>query len=140
VPLFVATRDDAGNIVLDCGALLTEKEADLEIDLSRQYLINGGKRGYCTPFLCLTLHRHPFVTAHLHFFPDRVLYPKDRFRKIAKGASYSDSLFTLEDRIGLLSDALAFSVAGLQQGSAPLGLCERLKREPTCNLPLLGIA
>lgn len=63
---------------------------------------------------------------------DRVLYTRERLSLIATEAAKEDSIFTLEDRIGLVHDAVALSKAGLLRLSSSLDLIAKLKNEKDC--------
>ena len=67
-------------------------------------------------------------------FTDRVLYTPERLAKIAAEAAKEDSVFSLNDRIGLVFDSLALSKAGLAKLSSSLTLIDLLKNEKECKL------
>lgn len=66
---------------------------------------------------------------------DRVLYTPERLAKIAAEAAKSEdaSAFSLDDRIGLVHDAMALSKAGLAKLSSALTLVDGLKGETECK-------
>lgn len=64
---------------------------------------------------------------------DRVLYPSERLTKIADEASKENSVFTLEDRIGLVMDAPALAQAGYIKTSSALTLINTLRNEKECS-------
>jgi aminopeptidase 2 len=66
---------------------------------------------------------------------DRVLYTPERLAKIAEEAAKPDgqSIFSLNDRLGLVHDAFALSKAGLAKLSSSLTLVDKLKKEKECK-------
>jgi hypothetical protein len=64
-----------------------------------------------------------------------VLYTPERVAKIAAEAAKPDStsVFLLNDRIGLVHDAMALSKAGLAKLSSALTLLDGLKGETECQ-------
>lgn len=66
---------------------------------------------------------------------DRVLYTPERVAKIAAEAAKVDGtgLLSLNDRIGLVHDAMALSKAGLAKMSSALTLLDGLKGETECQ-------
>jgi len=73
-----------------------------------------------------------FLWRRLTAFLDRVLYTPERLSAIASEAAKEGSVFTLDDRIGLLQDAMALSKAGFLQLSSTLTLIELWKNEKEC--------
>lgn len=73
------------------------------------------------------------------FYPghtiDRVLYTPERLTEIAKEAAKpkGESIFSLNDRIGLVHDAMALSKAGLAKLSSALTLVDVLREEKECE-------
>jgi aminopeptidase 2 len=65
-------------------------------------------------------------------FLDRVMYTPERLSKIAIEAAKEDSVFTLDDRLGLVYDAVAISKAGLRKLSSTLTLIDLLRNEKEC--------
>lgn len=63
---------------------------------------------------------------------DRVLYSPERFIKTMNEAVKANSPFSLEDRIGLVYDALALTKAGYLNVSTMLSLYESLRNEEEC--------
>lgn len=63
---------------------------------------------------------------------DRVLYTPERLSKIAAEATKEDSIFSLNDRLGLVQDAMALSKAGLLKLSGALTLVDIFKNEKEC--------
>jgi aminopeptidase 2 len=63
---------------------------------------------------------------------DRVFYTPERLTKIAIEAAKHDSYFSLNDRIGLVHDAMALSKAGLAKLSSALTLVDVLRNEKEC--------
>jgi aminopeptidase 2 len=63
----------------------------------------------------------------------RVLYEPARLEKIAIEASIPNSVFTLDDRMGLVYDATALARAGFSEVSGALNLINALKNETECT-------
>lgn len=64
---------------------------------------------------------------------DRVLYTPERLAMIAAEAAKENSVFSLEDRMGLVLDAMALSTAGLAKVSSALTLVDLWKTEKECK-------
>ena len=69
---------------------------------------------------------------------DRVLYTPERLEKIAEEAAKQNSPFSLNDRLGLIHDAMALSKAGLAKLSSAMTLVDKLKHEKECE-PRLSV-
>lgn len=65
--------------------------------------------------------------------PDRVLYSPERLTLIAAEAAKENSVFSLDDRMGLVYDSLALSKAGLSKLSSSLTLIDLWKNEKECQ-------
>ena len=63
---------------------------------------------------------------------DRVLYTRERLMKIAVEATRRGSIFSVEDRMGLISDELACAKAGLTKITDALELIHLFKDEKEC--------
>ncbi|KAA1467278.1 leucyl aminopeptidase [Dentipellis sp. KUC8613] len=103
IPLFLFS---AGKV--DTTAVLGAREAEFEIDTSRPFKLNAGTSGVY-----------------------RVLYTPARLAAIAHEAAKpgADSAFSLNDRIGLVHDAMALAMAGFLDISAALTLVDIWKNE-----------
>ncbi|KAJ7063121.1 leucyl aminopeptidase [Mycena amicta] len=106
VPLAILTTDPNGEAHIDKTAILEEREKNLAIDTNRDFKLNAGTVGVY-----------------------RVLYTPERLAKIASAAAKEDSIFTLEDRMGILYDITSFSKAGLAQPSGLLTVISAWKNE-----------
>lgn len=62
-----------------------------------------------------------------------MLYEDARLSKIAKEVTKPDSVFGVEDRMGLTFDALALSKANLMKLSSALNLINALRNEQECE-------
>jgi aminopeptidase 2 len=62
-----------------------------------------------------------------------VLYSPERLDKIAIEAAREDSIFSLNDRIGLVHDAMALAQAGLAKVSSALNLVNIFRKEKECE-------
>ncbi|CAA7267619.1 unnamed protein product [Cyclocybe aegerita] len=105
VPLSLVTAED-DKAVVDTSAILEEREKFIPLDTSKPFKLNGGTTGVY-----------------------RVLYTPERLALIAAEAAKEDSIFSLDDRIGLVHDALALSKAGLADLSSALTLVNLWKNE-----------
>ncbi|TRM61760.1 peptidase family M1-domain-containing protein [Schizophyllum amplum] len=105
VPLAILTRDASGKAIID-RPILGERESSYAVDTSKPFKLNAGTAGVY-----------------------HVLYTPERLTKIAKEAAREDSLFTLDDRMGLVYDTFATSKAGLSKLSSSLTLVDILKNE-----------
>jgi aminopeptidase 2 len=63
------------------------------------------------------------------FVTVRVLYSSKRLTKIASVAAEGESIFSQDDRIGLVNDAAALAKAGFIPASAALAVADRLRGE-----------
>ncbi|KAI0064922.1 leucyl aminopeptidase [Artomyces pyxidatus] len=106
VPLGLLTASEAGQSIVDNKAVLSEREAEFKIDTAKSFKLNADTHGVF-----------------------RVLYTPERLAAIATEAAKSDSLFTLNDRMGLVHDAMALSKSGLLKLSAALNLLYILREE-----------
>ena len=66
-----------------------------------------------------------------------MLYTPDRLALIAKEAAKEGSIFSLEDRLGLITDAMALSRAGLAKVTSALTLIDLWRGEKECKFLLL---
>ncbi|KAG6919995.1 hypothetical protein DXG01_013344 [Tephrocybe rancida] len=106
VPLSIVIADKDGKAALNKDAVLEAREQTFELDTSKSFKLNAGTVGVY-----------------------RVLYTPERLTKIAEEAAKDDSIFSLNDRIGLVHDAMALSKAGLAKPSSALTLIDGLKNE-----------
>ncbi|KAK7015031.1 aminopeptidase 1 [Favolaschia claudopus] len=103
VPLSILTVDKDGKATVDKSALLEDRETDITLDNSQAFKLNAGTVGVY-----------------------RVLYTPERLAKIAAEASKDNSIFSLDDRMGILYDVNALSKAGLAKISDALTVMELL--------------
>ena len=68
---------------------------------------------------------------------DRVLYTPERLSKIAAECAKEDSVFTLNDRLGLVHDSMALAKAGFATLSSAMNLVNILRREKECQFYLI---
>ncbi|KAF8232360.1 hypothetical protein L208DRAFT_1272750 [Tricholoma matsutake] len=118
IPLNILSIDGSGKAVVNKAVILKEREMTLELDTGKPFKLNAGTVGVY-----------------------RVLYTPERLAKIAAEASKQEgtSVFSLNDRIGLVHDAMALSKAGFAKLSSALTLIDGLKGE-TEYLVWSGIA
>ena len=64
---------------------------------------------------------------------DRVLYSPDVTAKISAEAAKPDSIFSLNDRIGLVLDSVALAKAGFSETSSMFTLIDGLRAEEECT-------
>ncbi|KAI5890288.1 uncharacterized protein SCHCODRAFT_02631407 [Schizophyllum commune H4-8] len=105
VPLAILSRDVAGKPTID-RLVLGEREKAYAIDTCKPFKLNAGTTG----------------VYHVKYTPERLA-------QIGQEAAKEDSLFTLDDRIGLINDAFATSKAGLSTLSSALALVYQLRNE-----------
>ncbi|KAF8910576.1 leucyl aminopeptidase [Gymnopilus junonius] len=103
--------------VVDNGAILQERDNFFPLDTSKPFKLNSGTNGVY-----------------------RVLYTPERLAQIAAEAATENSMFSLDDRLGLVLDAMAISRAGLTKLSSALTLVELWRNEKECYLVWQGIA
>ncbi|KAJ6513872.1 leucyl aminopeptidase [Mycena vitilis] len=106
VPLSILTTDSNGQAKTDKTAILEEREKDITLDTSGVFKLNAGTVGVY-----------------------RVLYTPERLAKIAAEASKENSIFTLDDRMGILYDVMALSKAGLAKLSDTLTVIDLWSNE-----------
>ncbi|KAL4243857.1 Aminopeptidase [Abortiporus biennis] len=106
IPLSLLTVSSDGIPHIDNRIVLDKWQNFIELDTTKPYKLNAGT---------------------VSFY--RVLYPKARLLDIAKLAAQGITPFTPEDRIGLLSDALALAKAGLTETSLVLDLVDIFRNE-----------
>ncbi|KAG9123895.1 Aminopeptidase 2 mitochondrial [Ceratobasidium sp. 392] len=116
VPLSLLTTDANGKKTVDHGVVLSEREADIKLDTSKPWKLNAGTVGV-------------FRTA----------YTPERLAKLGEEAARENSAFGLEDRVGLVSDAMVLARAGYGKTSGGLSLISCLRGE-TEHLVWEGIA
>jgi len=64
---------------------------------------------------------------------DRVLYPEERLSRIAREAARGDVIFSLNDRIGLVHDAMALAKSGYATVSSALTVVDIFRNETECR-------
>ncbi|CEL52347.1 hypothetical protein RSOLAG1IB_00887 [Rhizoctonia solani AG-1 IB] len=116
IPLSLLTVGADGKATVDHSIVLSERETDIKLDTSKPWKLNAGTVGV-------------FRTA----------YTPERLTKLGEEAARSGSVFGLEDRVGLVSDAMVLARAGYGKTSGGLNLISRL-REETEHLVWEGIA
>lgn len=62
-----------------------------------------------------------------------MLYTTERLAKISAEVAKENSVFTLDDRLGLVHDSFALSKAGLSKLSSSLTLIDNLRNEKECE-------
>ncbi|KXN83489.1 Aminopeptidase 2, mitochondrial [Leucoagaricus sp. SymC.cos] len=116
VPLRILTVDASGKAVIDSEALLSEREQFLKLDTSKPYKLNAGTTGVY-----------------------RVLYEPKTVARIAEEAAKDNSVFSLNDRMGLVYDTVSLSKAGLADISSALTLIDILGKNEKEYLLWAGI-
>ncbi|RXW20987.1 hypothetical protein EST38_g4846 [Candolleomyces aberdarensis] len=106
IPLFILSAQDGGKFSVDKTAILQEREGVFPIDTTKPFKLNASTVGVY-----------------------RVLYTPERLVKIAEEASKKDSVFGVNDRVGLVYDVLALSKSGLAPLSSALTVVDKLKDE-----------
>ncbi|KAK1218706.1 Aminopeptidase 2 mitochondrial [Marasmius sp. AFHP31] len=116
VPLSILSVGSDGKPTIDNSAILDAREKTYSLDTSKPFKLNAGTNGVF-----------------------RVVYSEERYKKIAGELAKPDSPFSLEDRLGLISDSLALSKAALLKLSDALTLIDALRDEKE-YLPWSGIS
>ncbi|KAJ7109179.1 peptidase family M1-domain-containing protein [Mycena epipterygia] len=111
VPLSILTADANGKVSIDKTAILEEREKEIALDTSATFKLNAGTVGVY-----------------------RVLYTPERLAKIAAEASKENSIFSLDDRMGILYDVMALSRAGLANLSDTLTVIDIWSNEKECDV------
>ncbi|KAF8841202.1 hypothetical protein BDN67DRAFT_902084 [Paxillus ammoniavirescens] len=106
IPLAVLTTDAQGKPTIDNTAVLDTRETTLAIDTRKSYKLNAGTYGVY-----------------------RVLYPAERLARIAREAAEGDAIFSLNDRVGLVHDAMALAKSGHATVSSALTVVDILRNE-----------
>lgn len=106
IPLSLLTTGADGKATVDHSIVLSERETEVKLDTSKPWKLNAGTVGV-------------FRTA----------YTPDRLAKLGEEAARSESVFGLEDRVGLVSDAMVLARAGYGKTSGGLNLISRLHDE-----------
>ncbi|KAF8603360.1 hypothetical protein BDV93DRAFT_523426 [Ceratobasidium sp. AG-I] len=106
VPLSLLSTGADGKTTIDHRIVLAEREADFKLDTSKSWKLNAGTVGV-------------FRTA----------YTPERLKKLGEEAANKESVFGLEDRVGLVSDAMVLARAGYGKTSGGLSLIASLQGE-----------
>ncbi|KAH7916009.1 hypothetical protein BJ138DRAFT_763827 [Hygrophoropsis aurantiaca] len=105
IPLGLLTSDGTKPSI-DREAILDTREKSFAIDTSKPFKLNAGTYGVF-----------------------RVLYSDERFASIAAEAAKGDSVFSLNDRIGLVYDVMVLSKAGFTKVSTALTVVDIFRDE-----------
>lgn len=127
IPLSLSTTKD-GKTTVDTTALLRKREDTFALDTSQPFKLNAGTTGVCERRDCFSSPMDTHVVLSV-----RVLYTPDRLSKIAAEAAKDSSVFTLDDRMGLLQDAFALAMAGFSKLSSALTVVEHWRSEAKCK-------
>lgn len=125
VPLAILTVDNEGKPIINNTVVLDTRETFIPLDLSKPFKLNAGTKGVCE-FFILLCRLSPECQL------DRVLYTPERLEKIAEEASKPNSIFSLNDRMGMVNDSVALAKAGLAPVTGALTLIQGLKNEQEC--------
>ncbi|KXN92312.1 Aminopeptidase 1 [Leucoagaricus sp. SymC.cos] len=117
VPLRILTADSDGKAITDNEIILTKQEQFFKLDTSKPYKLNADTTGVY-----------------------RVLYEPKTLVKIAKEAAEDNSVFSLDDRMGLIYDIVALSSAGLAEVSSALTLVNILGKTEKEHLVWANVA
>lgn len=128
IPLSIITSQN-GRPVVDNHALLREREKFFSFDTSKPFKLNAGTTGFCV----LTSPSQVCSATELTINRlDRVLYTPERLRQLGLEAAKKDSILSLDDKLGLLLDAMAVAKAGLASLSGALDFAKQLKDATEC--------
>ncbi|KZT03397.1 uncharacterized protein LAESUDRAFT_761974 [Laetiporus sulphureus 93-53] len=106
VPLSILTVSEEREVKVDKAAILDEREKMIALDVTRTFKLNAGTVSFC-----------------------RILYTPERLVKIGREAGKTVSMFSIEDRMGLVDDAFALAKAGYSTVGGALSLVENLRNE-----------
>jgi aminopeptidase 2 len=122
------TVDKDGKPSVQKELVLDSREMDIELDISKPFKLNAGT---VTPGQS-TVGSNAGCP---HCDIVRVLYSPERLIKIAAEAAEGEGVFSIDDRIGLVSDAAALAGAGFAKTSAVLQMVHELRNEPHRERP-----
>ncbi|KAI6039016.1 hypothetical protein EDC04DRAFT_2879735 [Pisolithus marmoratus] len=105
IPLALLSVDETGKVKID-NFVLDTREASFNVDTQRHFKLNAGTFGVY-----------------------RVHYLDERLYRIAREAAEGDTIFSLNDRIGLVHDAMALAKSGHASVSSALTVVDILKGE-----------
>ncbi|CAE6537754.1 unnamed protein product [Rhizoctonia solani] len=106
VPLALLSTNSDGKTSTDHTTVLSKREEDIKLDTSKPWKLNAGRVSV-------------FRTA----------YTPERLSKLGEEAARPGSVFGLEDRVELVSDAMILARAGYGKTSGGLGLISHLRAE-----------
>ena len=135
IPLCLLSTKD-GKSSVDLTAILQEREKTILLDTDQPFKLNANTASVCASISNQT------SCSHFDPFLDRVLYTPERLVLIAKEAAREGSVFSLNDRLGLMSDTMALSKAGLAKLSSALTMIDLWRGETECtsSTPCLVVA
>ncbi|KAI6111482.1 hypothetical protein EV401DRAFT_1990111 [Pisolithus croceorrhizus] len=105
IPLALLSVDETEKVKVD-NIVLNTREASFNVDTRRHFKLNAGTFGVY-----------------------RVHYSEERLFRIAREAAEGDSIFSLNDRIGLVHDAMALAKSGHASVSSALTVVDILRGE-----------
>ncbi|THH33006.1 hypothetical protein EUX98_g1221 [Antrodiella citrinella] len=106
IPLFVLTVSDDGQATIDNRIVLDEREQTIPLNTKNLFKLNAGTLGVY-----------------------HVKYSGERLSSIAQEAVKKVSVFSLEDRMGLVMDGAALAKAGVMKTSDVLALIDFFRHE-----------
>ncbi|CCM03911.1 uncharacterized protein FIBRA_06062 [Fibroporia radiculosa] len=106
IPLSILTVTAKGDVIVNRELVLDQRSMFIPLDVTKPFKLNAGTVSFC-----------------------RVFYPPERLVKIGREAAQSPSPFSIEDRMGIVDDALALSKAGFSKVSSALSLIDVLRNE-----------
>ncbi|KAG8877544.1 Aminopeptidase 2 mitochondrial [Tulasnella sp. 332] len=105
VPLSLKTIDGDGRVIVNRNLVLNEREMTIDLDTTRPFKLNSDTKGLY-----------------------RTSYTVDRLIKLGEEAASTGSSFSLDDRMGLVSDAFVLAKAGFLRTGAALDLVKTLRK------------
>jgi hypothetical protein len=136
IPLNIISVDKDGKTVYNKAIVLEEREKDFELDMNKSFKLNSGSTGFCE-------YRFKLCASGFNtlFNTERVLYTPECLAKVAGEVAKPDgqTIFSPDDRIGLVNDMFALSKAGLAKVSCYLTLVDKLKHEKECRYTYLFV-
>lgn len=118
-----------GKAKIDSEIVLDAREKTFAVDTTKPFKLNANTVGVCE-YNTYPIRQRFFAD---RVCVDRVLYTPERLATIAQDAAKADSVYSVEDRIGLVHDAMALSKSGFAELSSALTLVKILRDEKECQ-------
>ena len=130
VPLALISAGPDGKPTINNSLILDTREKTFPLDTTKPYKLNAKTTGVCMSSI---LYQPSWS---LLPWADRTLYSPDIVAKISAEVAKPDSIFSSDDRVGLVLDSIALAQAGLSDTSSAFTLINGLRQEGGCMLLL----